>query len=107
MHCVGRIVLGLEAETLRCMAESRTEPCLILDLSEVRAMDATGLGLLVELHCRAQARNHRLRIVNASRCVRRLIELVSLQSVLDLTGGEAERHDHEMRPCVARRSMTA
>ena len=28
LRCWGRIVLGLELETLRCMATSRTENCL-------------------------------------------------------------------------------
>jgi hypothetical protein len=32
LRCSGRIVFGLELETLRCMATSRTENCLTLDL---------------------------------------------------------------------------
>ena len=84
LHCSGRIVLGLEAETLRCMAESRTETCLVLDLSQVHAIDAAGLGLLVELHCETQRRNQALRITNPSRCVRTLLALTNLQSVLEI-----------------------
>ncbi len=108
LHCSGRIVLGLEAETLRCMAESRTEACLVLDLSEVHAMDAAGLGLLVELHCRAQRRNQGLKIMNPSRCVRVLIALTNLQSVLEV--GYAEdltRGCGEARSRFAQRAMTA
>ena len=108
LRCSGRIVLGLEAETLRCMAESRTEACLVLDLSEVHAMDAAGLGLLVELHCRAQSRNQGLRIMNPSRCVRTLIALTSLQSVLEV--GYAEDLTHvcgKSRSHFGQRIMTA
>jgi anti-anti-sigma factor len=105
LRCTGRIVLGLEAETLRCMAESRTEPCLILDLSEIHAMDATGLGLLVELHCRRQRRNQVLRIAKASRCVHKLIALVNLHSVLDVA--ESGLDDDQTRLPFVRRSLTA
>lgn len=109
LRCTGRIVLGLEAETLRCMAESRTEPCLILDLSEVRAIDATGLGLLVGLHCRAQRRSQALRIAKASRRVHELIALTNLQSVLEVAEpGLVDLDDgDEARSPFARRSLTA
>src|SRR5271169_7064919 len=90
LHCAGRIVLGVEIEILRCMAETRNEACLMLDLSQVDAIDAAGLGLLVELHCRAQGRNGTLRITKASRCVRRLIAVVNLQSVLEVEAGQAD-----------------
>jgi len=84
LRCSGRIVLGLEAETLRCMATSRTENCLALDLSGVRTLDAARLGLLVELQCWAKHRKKALRIVEPSACVRKLIALTNLQSVLQV-----------------------
>ena len=86
LRCSGRIVLGLEAETLRCMATSRTENCLTLDLSGIRTLDAAGLGLLVELQCWAKHRKKALRIVKPSACVRRLLALTNLQSVLQVAG---------------------
>ena len=109
LRCTGRIVLGLEAETLRCMAETRTEPCVILDLRQVHAMDATGLGLLVELHCRARRRGQSLVIANASRCVRRLITLVNLRSVLEMTGSGDDHswRDYEDQSRFGRDSLTA
>jgi anti-anti-sigma factor len=108
LRCAGRIVLGVEIEILRCMAETRTEACLILDLSKVDAIDAAGLGLLVELHCRARGRNGTLRITKASPCVRRIIALVNLQSVLEVEAGEADwGHNDETQSSCGRRSMTA
>jgi anti-anti-sigma factor len=107
LHCVGRLVLGVEIEILRCMAETRNEACLILDLSRVACIDAAGLGLLVELHCRAQSRNGMLRISKASSCVRRLIELVNLQSVLAVADAETDLGDEETESPCRRRSMTA
>ena len=86
LRCSGRIVLGLEAETLRCMATSRSEDCLTLDLAGIRALDAAGLGLLVELQCWARRRKKVLRIAQPSACVRKLIALTNLQSVLPVAG---------------------
>ncbi len=88
LRCSGRIVLGLEAETLRYMATSRRENCLTLDLSGICVIDAAGLGLLVELQCWANDRKKRLRIAQPSRCVRKLITLTKLQSVLQIGGCE-------------------
>jgi anti-anti-sigma factor len=106
LHCIGRLVLGVEIEILRCMAEARNEACLILDLSKVDTIDAAGLGLLVELHCQAQSRNGMLRIAKASLPVRRTIELVNLQSVLELEADEADWDDDETQS-PRRRSMSA
>jgi anti-anti-sigma factor len=93
LRCIGRIVLGVECEILRCMAEARTEASLVLDLAQVRTMDAAGLGLLVELHCMALGRNQALRIIGASRSVCALIGMTNLHSVLDVSGcEEAEPH---------------
>jgi anti-anti-sigma factor len=86
LSCRGRIVLGVEAETLRCIAMARPERRVVLDLQDVDEMDAAGLGLLVELHCRARQRAAELRIANASPRVRRLMALTSLDSVLEIEG---------------------
>jgi len=108
LRCTGRIVLGMESETLRCMAESRSEASLILDLSEVHTMDAAGLGLLAELHCMALRRNQALRIVRASRPVCELMALTSLHSVLDVSDCEEAELDGDRKgSCFAGRYMTA
>ncbi len=100
LRCSGRIVLGLEAETLRCMAMSRRENCLTLELSGIRALDAAGLGLLVELQCWASGQKKALRIAQPSSCVRKLIALTNLQSVLELGACEKfagfEERDHAL-----------
>lgn len=90
LTCGGRLVLGVEAETLRCVAVSRPEHQVILNLQDVSTMDAAGLGLLVELHCWAQERSAELTIVNPSLPVRRLMALTNLESVLDVEEAEDE-----------------
>jgi anti-anti-sigma factor len=84
--CAGRIVLGVEAETLRCMTMVRRERHVLLELSRVKAVDAAGLGLLVELHCWAQHRSMHLIIANPSLQAQKMIALTNLDRVLNLTG---------------------
>lgn len=84
--CSGRVVLGLEVETLRCMVTSRAERHLLLEMSRVDAIDAAGLGLLVELRNWAQRRSASLRIVSPSLQLQRLILLTHLQQVVPVSG---------------------
>jgi anti-anti-sigma factor len=85
LFCSGRIVLGVEAETLRCLATSRNERHVLLDLSSVRTIDAAGLGLLVELHHSARRRSANLIVAKPSWRVHRLIALAGLDQVLNLS----------------------
>ena len=102
--CSGRLVLGVEAETLRCMATSRPERQLVIDLQRVHAIDAAGLGLLVELYCWARERSHSLVVANPSSRVQQLITLTNLKSVLQLA---ATRIDELADDEGERRAMTA
>jgi anti-anti-sigma factor len=88
--CHGRIVLGVEAETLRCIATARTERCVVVDLHHVYAIDAAGLGLLIDLHCWARERAGWLYITRPSPCVQRLASLTGLDSVLDIERPQAQ-----------------
>jgi anti-anti-sigma factor len=101
--CHGRIVLGVEAETLRWIATSRQERHLVIDLHHVHGMDAAGLGLLAELHCRARQRAGCLSITRPSPGVQRLMSLTGLDSVLDIARWLT--HD-DVIPCE-RSAMTA
>jgi len=102
LSCHGRIVLGVEAETLRCVATSRQECRVIVDLQNVHRVDASGLGLLVDLHCWARRRAGELCISNPSLGVRRLFALTNLESVLEIDC-TAQR---ELDP-AGQRAMTA
>jgi anti-anti-sigma factor len=90
LYCSGRVVLGVEAETLRCMTHSRTERHVSLDFRGVYGLDAAGLGLLVELHRWAQQHSARLSIANPSGPAHKLIALTRLDRVLHIAGGQAE-----------------
>lgn len=88
LFCSGRIVLGVEAETLRCMVSSRLEPQLVLHMASVSAIDAAGLGLLVELHHWAQKRHASLMIADPSIRVEKLLALTKLDCVLPVRSSD-------------------
>lgn len=82
LYCSGRIVFGMEVETLRTIARSRPERYINVDLEEIETVDASGLGLLVELHDWAMRERRTLKFQNASDFVGRLIALTRLNEVL-------------------------
>lgn len=92
LRCSGRIVFGLEVETLRCILKSRREQQLQVDLNSVEAIDACGLGLLVELQHWASYEGRSLTFVNASDFVLSLIILTGLQHVLSIPAREMHNY---------------
>lgn len=67
----------------------RREKVVILDLHQVRSIDAAGLGLLVELHRVLRSSGRQLTLARVSRTVRRTIRLVKLDRVLNVECGHA------------------
>src|SRR5579863_853788 len=79
LRCVGRIVRGQETAIL-CAAIEEHERDLVVDLAEVDAIDAAGIGLLVSL----QAAGIYLKLVNPTRQVRELLRVTQLESVFEI-----------------------
>ena len=75
LKCSGRVVFGMELETLRSVALSRKERVLHIDLARVETVDASGLGLLVELQHWATVSGRSLQFTDASDFVARLVVL--------------------------------
>ena len=108
LRCCGRIVLGVEAEILRCLARSRPESRVVLDLRDIVAIDAAGLGLLVELHGWAQDGDKLLELNNPSPCLRRLFILTNLHRVLKIAySADFDSAKEQAGTAFARRVMTA
>jgi len=81
----------MEIETLRSIVESRSEQVLEIDLAGIETVDASGLGLLVELQHWANERNRILYFTNASEFVTRLVFATHLYNVLVMApGGRGE-----------------
>lgn len=88
VHCRGRIVYRDEAEALaRLVAQVLDQSQkVVLDLTEVRSLDSTGIGKLAFLHSYAQTRQVSLACAGANALVGRLLRLTQLDSVLELHG---------------------
>jgi anti-anti-sigma factor len=106
LQCSGRVVFGVEVEMLRTMVFSRPEASVWIDLARVEKIDATGLGLLVELQAWAKATKRELTFLDPSEQVWRLIILTKLYSSLEISYSDVIEFRGEGNPC-GRREMIA
>ena len=83
----GRIVNGETASLRDAMGSQSHVGAIVLDLARVSTIDASGLGLLLQLRNEAQSRGIRLRVMNASGLVRRVFEITRLDSVFEIPSG--------------------
>ena len=79
LHCVGRIVRGYDTALL-CAAVGRYGRNIVLDLSQVDAIDAAGVGALISLH----AAGVYLQLKNPSKAVREVLRLSKLDSIFEI-----------------------
>ena len=81
----GKIVIG-ETVALRKVIECQTEASVIvLNLAGVTAIDAHGLGVLLELRQHAESKGIEFRLMNVTQLVRRVLEITRLNSVFEVT----------------------
>ena len=92
LRCQGRIVRGDETAIL-CSAVQQQGRNVILDLSEVDALDAAGIGALVSL----QAAGIYLKLSNPSEQVRQVLSVTGLDSIFELCKSPS-RDDANERP---------
>jgi anti-anti-sigma factor len=85
IECEGRIVQSQAAFKLRDAVTSQSEArTVVLELTEVHAIEGGGLGMLIYLQ--RWARNHgiRLKLFNPSKSVRERLKMVSSLSAFDI-----------------------
>ena len=86
LQCTGRIVRNEALPLLRKVLTSLSDRrVIVLDLSEVEMVDASGLGVLVSLHNWTSARGIQLKLVNPSKLLREMLELTGLTSVFHIS----------------------
>lgn len=86
LQCTGRIVRNEALPLLRKVLTSLSHlRVIVLDLSEVEMLDASGLGVLVSLHNWTSARGIQLKLVNPSKLLREMLELTGLTSVFHIS----------------------
>jgi anti-anti-sigma factor len=79
LHCSGKIVRGHET-TLLCVAVEQYGRNIILDLSEVDAIDSAGVGALISL----QAAGIYLQLMDPSEAIREVLRVTELDSVFEI-----------------------
>ena len=80
----GRLVIG-ETKTLRQTVQSFSDVgAVILDLGRVNMIDASGLGLLLELRAQLQANGIELQLRNVTELVSHVLEITRLNSVFEV-----------------------
>ena len=79
----------LLAQRLEQLPEVGTGECLLFDLSGIRYVSSTGLGLLVGLNHRIRAAGGRLLLANAGPLVREVLAVTRLDSVLEILPDES------------------
>jgi len=72
----------LEAEVRR--VEATEAELIVIDVSALTFMDSTGLRLLIEAHLRSQQTGNRLRIIEGSVSVQKLLRLTELAEKLPI-----------------------
>ena len=79
LQCQGRIVRGDETALL-CAAIRHEERDLTLDLTDVDAIDAAGIGALISL----RAAGIYLRLLNPPKPVREMLRFTELDTILEI-----------------------
>ena len=79
VRCVGRIVSGYD-NVLLCPAAQQVGRDVVLDLTQVDAIDAAGIGALISL----QAAGVYLKLMNPTPQVREILKLTNLDSVFEI-----------------------
>ena len=86
VRCLGRIVRGEAVGTLRgAVVSERDTRIVVLDLSDVEAIDAGGLTALVSLHHWTRGRGIQLKLVNPSLFVTETLQRTGLWQVFDIS----------------------
>ena len=80
IHCAGRIVFPDVRELEIVLLRQLRPRTLLLDLVDIVAIDAAGLGMLVSLRTWAQRTGRTLKLMNLTPWVERLLQLTKLNS---------------------------
>ena len=80
----GRIVNGETASLREAVYAQSNTSAIVLDLARVTAVDAGGLGMLLELRRHTESNGVGLKLMNVSRFVRQVLEITRLDSVFEI-----------------------
>lgn len=84
IHCAGRIAFPHASELWATVFRHTRTQALVLDLADVLAIDAAGLGMLVSLRAWAKRTRTELKLMNVSPRVEQLLGLTRLKSEFEV-----------------------
>jgi anti-anti-sigma factor len=96
VHCQGRIVRGYE-HVLLCPVAQQVGRNIVLDLTQVDAIDAAGIGALVSL----QAAGVYLKLMNPARPVREILKLTNLETIFEICESPSINETMESGPPIS------
>jgi anti-sigma B factor antagonist len=83
VHCAGKItsntIQSLKATVKPLFSESKS---IVLDLTNVRYLDSSGLGAIVGLYVSAKTANSRLKLINLNQHLKELFSIARLGQFL-------------------------
>ena len=85
VKCAGRIVRGQEDALRNAVLAEKPARMIVLDLTEVEALDAGGLNLLISLHRWTQGNHAHLKLVNPRPFVHEMLTRTHLDCVFDIS----------------------
>jgi anti-sigma B factor antagonist len=83
-HCAGRITAEDKGKLQRAVLSQPHIRMVVLDLAEVTAVDAAGVGMLVLLRLWANATGTKLKLMNLTPRVEEVLQLTKLRSAFEV-----------------------
>ncbi len=83
-HCSGRITAGEEDLLRTAVRNQRRIRTLVLDLADISAIDAAGLGMLVSLRACSKSSGAELKLMNVTPGVEEVLQLTHLRSAFEV-----------------------
>lgn len=83
-QCSGRLVIEDEQRLRRAVLSQAPLRMAVLDLAEVTAVDAAGVGMLLALHAWARDTGTRLKLMNITPRVEEVLQVSNLRSAFEI-----------------------
>lgn len=84
IHCAGRIAYPHASRLWATVFQHTCTPAVVLDLADVLAIDAAGLGVLVSLRAWAKRTRTELKLMNVTPRIEQLLGLTRLKSEFEV-----------------------
>jgi anti-anti-sigma regulatory factor len=98
LQCSGKLFVGSGIEELLSIAMACRAEVLVLDLCELVAVDAAGVGAIVQITNWSDAGGRVLRLINLTEPIARVLHLFALDILLPIEKRKRAQDPCELRP---------